>query len=148
MNILIAEDDPSMVLMHRETLRRAHSDARVWAVSDGIKVIEYLRGQGEFENREDFPFPHIILLDLNMPRMNGFQVLEWLRANPLENTPYIFMLSDSEEQEQIMRSYELGASLYLVKPKTLKELFGLMQQILLVRLGQKVELETTFLRRR
>jgi CheY-like chemotaxis protein len=86
---------------------------------DGEEAIAYLRGDGAFHNRRQFPFPAVVLLDLNMPRKNGFEVLEWIRAQPGCKSLRVYILSASSREEDIERAYALGANAYLVKPGNL-----------------------------
>ncbi|MES1167327.1 MAG: response regulator [Pseudomonadota bacterium] len=86
---------------------------------DGEEAIAYLRGDGAFQNRRQFPLPAVVLLDLNMPRKSGFEVLEWIRAQPGFSSLRVYVLSASSREVDIQRAYDLGANAYLVKPGNL-----------------------------
>lgn len=80
--ILLAEDSADDELVFRRVLMENHVENPVIAVQDGVEVIAYLAGEGHFANREKYPFPTVLCLDIKMPRMDGFAVLEWLKKNP------------------------------------------------------------------
>ena len=114
---LLVEDDPNDVLMVEMEFQRAPVQIRLVSVNDGDQAIQYLEGGGPYSDRRRFPIPDVILLDLKMRRVGGFQFLEWLRAGPpgLRCIPVVVM-SSSELQEDVDRAYALGANSYLVKP--------------------------------
>jgi CheY-like chemotaxis protein len=91
-------------------------------VRDGEEVINYLKGAGEFADRSMYPLPKLLLLDVNMPRRNGFDVLEWVRLQPGLRRLVVIMFTVSDLQEDIDRAFELGANSYLVKPMELPKL--------------------------
>ena len=91
-------------------------------VANAEDAIAYLRGEGRYANREQYPMPTIVLLDLNMPRRNGFEILEWIRSQPILSRIHVYILSASSRREDIDRAYDLGANAYLVKPGSLDEL--------------------------
>ena len=82
----------------------------------------YLGGEGPFANRETYPFPDILLLDLNMPRKNGFEVLAWLRSDPRFSRLMVHVLTASSRPADVQLAYELHANSYTVKPSRLDEL--------------------------
>lgn len=88
-------------------------------VCDGAEAIAYLQGDGAFGDRRLHPLPVVMLLDLNMPRKNGFDVLAWVRAHPAHRPPQIYVLSASSYPDDIRRCRDLGADAYLVKPRNL-----------------------------
>jgi CheY-like chemotaxis protein len=115
-NILHVEDDPNDALLFQHACRKAGVGFEVQAVNDGDDAIAYLRGTRNFSNRKNHPLPQLILLDLKMPRLSGFDVLTWLRnERPFEKTPVIVLTSSNHETD-IKRAYDLGANSYLVKP--------------------------------
>jgi len=95
-------------------------------VRDGQEVLDYLEGQGQFADRTRHPLPQLLLLDLNMPRLDGFDVLAWVREQPGLNNVLIVIFSSSDEPRDINRAYGLGASSYLVKPHSMAELTALV----------------------
>jgi CheY-like chemotaxis protein len=91
-------------------------------VTSGEEAMAYLKGEGRYHNRAEFPLPAVVLLDLNMPRKNGLEILEWIRRQPVLRRTCVYILSASTRREDIDRAYALGANAYLVKPSTLDEL--------------------------
>jgi CheY-like chemotaxis protein len=115
---LLVEDDPNDVLFVKRAFREAPATIRLHAVNDGAQAMEYLQGHGEYADRAKYPIPDVILLDLKMPRVNGFEFLEWLRASHLNHLHLIpvVIMSSSAERQDIQRAYSLGVNSYLVKP--------------------------------
>ena len=115
-NILHIEDDPNDALLFRHACSTAGVGFELRAVCDGDEAIAYLRGAEQFADRKQHPVPHIILLDLKMPRLSGFEVLSWLRSeNAFRKIPVIILTSSNHESD-IKRAYDLGANSYVVKP--------------------------------
>lgn len=99
-------------------------------VSHGDEALDYLAGGGEFANREKHPFPALMLLDLQLPRRSGHEVLEWLRAQTEEMRRLpVVVLTSSREPRDINRAYELGANSYLVKPVAFEALLELVREL-------------------
>src|SRR5205807_5891563 len=86
------------------------------------EAIEYLKGEGKFADRQEHPLPSLLLLDLNMPLRNGFEVLEWLRLQPGLRRLLVIVFTSSQLPEDVNRAFELGANSYLVKPHDFKKL--------------------------
>lgn len=114
--ILIAEDRDDDILIIRKSLEKAGVPNPIQIVKDGEEVIAYLLGEGKFANRAEYPLPALLLLDLKMPRMDGFEVLRWLRQQPVLKTLRVIVLTSSQEIRDVNRAYELGANSFLVKP--------------------------------
>ena len=114
--ILIADDSENDVLMLRRAFSQAGVVVPMQAVNDGEEAIAYLKGEGRFANREEFPLPDLFLLDLKMPRKNGFDVLEWIRTQPSLVQMRVVVLTTSEEIRDVNRAYMLGAASFLTKP--------------------------------
>lgn len=115
---LLVEDEPNDVLMLEMEFRRAPLHIRLVAVEDGTQAMNYLQGKGPYSDRGKYPIPDVILLDLKMPRMNGFEFLEWLRCKSDRSHRFIpvVVMSSSGMREDVDRAYALGANSYLVKP--------------------------------
>src|SRR4051794_4173211 len=101
----------------KRAFRNAGLKNRLQVVNDGEAAIQYLSGIEDYADREKYPLPDFIFLDLKMPIMNGFDVLNWIREQPSFEIP-VAVLSSSPEERDRRRSRELGASCYLVKPPT------------------------------
>ncbi len=111
-NVLLVEDDPGDVLMTREAFEE-YLDNRLDVVSDGAEALEYLRREGQYA---DAPRPDLVLLDLNLPRRDGREVLAEVKADEtLQHIPVI-VLSTSRADEDVLRSYQLHANAYVTKP--------------------------------
>ena len=127
--ILHVEDDPNDVLLIARALRKAESTAQVQVVTDGEQAVNYLSGTNAFSQREQFPVPSLILLDLKLPRKSGIEVLEWVRAQPgLKRIPVV-MLTSSKQPIDINRTYDLGVNAYLVKPVNFDALVQMMKTL-------------------
>ena len=118
--ILIAEDREDDIVLIRRSLIGAHVSNPIQIVRNGEEVIAYLEGEGKFANRDEFPLPALLLLDLNMPRMDGFDVLRWIRQQPGLKALRVIVLTASAEMHVVNRAYELGANSFLVKPMDLE----------------------------
>jgi CheY-like chemotaxis protein len=111
--ILLAEDNPGDVKLTRKALEKGRLANNLHVVNDGVETMEFLRGNGEYEGR---PRPDLVLLDLNMPRKDGRQVLEEIKeSEQLKRIPVV-VLTSSEAEEDVIRSYDLHANAYLTKP--------------------------------
>ena len=114
--ILIAEDNENDVLMLRRAFGQLGINVPIHIVSDGEQTIAYLEGAGRYSNRAEYPLPDLLLLDLKMPRTNGFEVLQWVRANSSLALLRIVVLTTSDRTADLNRAYQLGANSFLVKP--------------------------------
>lgn len=114
--VLLVDDSADDTLLMRTAFERAGFVQPLRFVSNGEEAIAYLRGDGPYHDRRLFPLPTTLLLDLNMPRKNGFEVLEWLRQQPGLRRLRVYILSASSRAQDIERAYDLGANSYLVKP--------------------------------
>jgi CheY-like chemotaxis protein len=114
--ILLAEDFEDDANAVQQVLKEAGVMNPVVVVTDGDEVIAYLNGEGRFSDRQRFALPGVLLLDLKMPRVHGFEVLEWIRAQPQFEKLLIIVLSGYDEIGQVRKAYDLGARSFLVKP--------------------------------
>ena len=114
--ILQVEDREEDVYLLKRAIQRAEIEAEVRAVVDGQEAIDYIEGKGRFGDREQFPLPYLILLDLKLPLKTGFDVLAWIRAQPTLRTLIVIVLSSSIDEGDLEKAYQLGANAFLVKP--------------------------------
>src|SRR5438034_1265664 len=101
--ILLAEDDPNDVLLIQRAFQKAGLPYVVKVVPDGGDAIEYLSGRAEYSDREKFPLPFLLLLDLKMPGTDGFEVLQWVRSDPDLKRLLVVVLTSSDLQEDVDR---------------------------------------------
>jgi CheY-like chemotaxis protein len=114
--VLYVEDEPDDVLFMRMAFERAGLRDSFRAVGDGGDAIEYLAGKDAYANREQNPLPALILLDLNLPVVSGFEVLKWVRARDEFRALAVVVFSSSAREEDRSTAWELGANEYLEKP--------------------------------
>jgi len=126
--ILLAEDDTNDVLLLERAFEKAGLHDSLKVVSDGEMAIEYLSGRGIYADREQYPLPFLLLLDLKMPGTDGFEVLQWLRSEPELKRLLVVVLTSSNLQADVDRAYELGANSYLVKPVGFDEMLHLVKR--------------------
>jgi CheY-like chemotaxis protein len=112
--ILWVEDDRNDAFLIGRAIRKAGLD-QPNLVTDGREAVEYLSGSGKYGDREAHPLPSLILLDLKLPKMSGFEVLQWVRANPAFCRIPVIMFTSSKETVDVDRAYQLGANAYLLK---------------------------------
>jgi two-component system, chemotaxis family, response regulator Rcp1 len=125
-HVLLVEDNPGDVRLTQEAFREVNPSVQLHIANDGVEAMSFLRRQGINANA---PRPDFVLLDLNLPRMDGRQVLAQIKADPtLKMTP-TFILSTSKEGRDIARSYELQANCYLCKPVQLDEFEKLVKSL-------------------
>jgi len=127
--ILLADDSDDDVLLMRRVFRINSAQAALQVVHDGEELISYLSGEGKFEDRSVYPLPHLILLDLKMPRRTGFEVLDWLREQPQLKRVVVVVLTSSMARADVNRAYDLGANSFLVKPSEFSELAAMMSRL-------------------
>jgi CheY-like chemotaxis protein len=114
--ILLAEDDEDHVILIKHAFFEADLRNPLYVVWNGEEAIDYLRGAGKYANRDEYPLPDLLLLDLKMPRVDGFQVLAWLREQPELKALRTLVLTSSDDLRDVNRAYQLGANSFLVKP--------------------------------
>jgi CheY-like chemotaxis protein len=112
-DVLLVEDDPGDTLMIREAFEHHTISHTLHHVPDGVEALAFLRGEGQYASS---PRPDLVLLDLNLPRMDGRQVLKEVKGDPKLRAIPIVVLTTSEADEDILRSYELHANAYVTKP--------------------------------
>ena len=127
--ILLVEDRPDDVLLVRRALGKAGISNPLSVVTDGEEALAYLDGTGKFSSRSEFPLPDLILLDLKLPKVNGFDVIRYIRQHPTFRNLRIVVLTSSTEISDVNEAYDLGANSYLVKPQEFEDLTCLMRTL-------------------
>jgi len=127
-SILLAEDNPQDAELILEALTDYKLANRVILVTDGVEALEYLRCQGNYTGRRPGN-PAVVVLDIKMPRMDGIEVLRAIRADPALKLIPVVMLTSSREEQDLIRSYELGSNAYVVKPVKFAEFVTAVQRL-------------------
>ncbi len=127
--ILLAEDDPDDRLMATEALEESRLANDLKIVEDGEQLMDYLYQRGKFANLEDWNMPGLILLDLNMPKKDGREALEEIKADQRLRRIPIVVLTTSGEEEDIFRSYDLGVNSFITKPVSFEGLVEIMKTL-------------------
>jgi len=130
LNVLVAEDNPNDVVLLERALPRNGLEIHLRHVQDGTEVIDYLQGVGHFANRAAFPMPDVILLDLKMPKLTGFDVLHWMRDNNDCGQIPTVLFSGSGLEKDVEKAYALGANTYFEKPTSYAEFARLLKILL------------------
>jgi CheY-like chemotaxis protein len=120
--ILIVEDTPEDFELLKIAIRKSGKTNPIQIVSDGREAIDYLCGSGKYADRELYPFPGVLFLDLKLPRMDGFDVLKWLKDHEHCKTVPVMVLTSSALERDVTLAYQLGANCYMVKPQRLDDL--------------------------
>ena len=125
--ILIAEDNEDDVFIMQTAWRKAELPNPLQVVTDGEEAISYFKGNGNYGDRGKHPLPVVIFLDLNMPRKNGFEVLQWLRQQSGLKRIIVNILSASSRGEDVRQAFDCGANVYLVKPSKIEALVEMLK---------------------
>jgi CheY-like chemotaxis protein len=127
--ILLVEDSEDNVFLVRHAMQKASITTRLEVATSGEEAIEYLRGINRYSDWHQFPLPSIVLLDLKMPGMSGFDVLKWLREQPGLKALRVAMLTCSDMPDEIKMAHDLGANIFLTKPVQLERLVQIMRSL-------------------
>ncbi|TPV60834.1 response regulator [Aestuariibacter sp. GS-14] len=127
--ILMADDDEDDRLLTLDALTEGRVINNLQCVEDGVELLAYLRREGRFSDPASSPRPSLILLDLNMPRMDGREALQEIKADPALRGIPVVILTTSKEEEDMLRGYDLGAASYITKPVNFEGLVELMKSL-------------------
>lgn len=127
--ILMADDDPDDFFLAREAFRESGILSNFLLVADGEELMDYLYRRGKFEEVEDAYLPDLILLDLNMPRKDGREVLAEIKRDPVLSRIPVVIFTTSGEEQDILHCHQLGASSYVTKPNTFDALVNVMKSL-------------------
>jgi CheY-like chemotaxis protein len=127
--ILIADDDPDDRLLAQEAWEENRLANVLHFVEDGEELMDYLHRRGKYTHLAEIPLPGLILLDLNMPKKDGREALREIKAAPHLRRIPIVVLTTSKAEQDILRSYDLGANSFIVKPVTFEALVGVVKTL-------------------
>lgn len=127
--VLLVEDDAYDVQLINIALKRTPGEIHLIRVEDGDKAVDYLNGTAPFDNRETYPLPITMLLDIKLPKRSGFEVLQWLRSQkePIRRLPTI-VLSSSTHRKDVNGAFDRGANAYFAKPENIKDLTAMLSE--------------------
>lgn len=125
--ILMADDDADDRILTRDALQESRVLNDLRFVEDGEELLDYLHRRGKYADQDEYPRPGLILLDLNMPKKDGREALKEIKADPELRRIPIVVMTTSQAEEDIYRSYDLGASSFITKPVTFERLVELMR---------------------
>lgn len=120
--ILLVEDDENDAELVQLAFKKNNILNPVQWAKDGLDAVAYLNGQGAYADRQTYPFPEVLIIDLKMPRMGGLELLAWIREHPEYRVIPTIIMTASRLDADIEKAYSLGANTYMVKPATLDEL--------------------------
>ncbi len=127
--ILLAEDNEDDVFFMQRAAKACGITNPIQVACHGQAAIDYLEGAGEYADRECYPLPFLVFLDLKMPHKSGLEVLEWIRQQPQFQTLLVLILTTSREESDVQRAYRLGVNSYLVKPPNAAQLTELIKLV-------------------
>lgn len=127
--ILLVEDNEDDVFAFQRALKKAEITNTLEVAENGQQALEYLKGEQMYRDRAKFPLPFIIFLDLKLPYVDGFEILEWLRTQRALSAVPVCVLTSSAEIKDKDRAYSLGARTYMVKPPSARDLLDVMNSL-------------------
>jgi len=130
-NILLVEDNPDDVELARRAFQKVNINDTMVVTHDGAETLEYLYGKGKYKGRDTDDVPRLILLDLKMPKVHGLEVLKHIRENQQTKFIPVIILTSSQDKKDVIRSYDLGANSYIVKPIDFLKFSDVVQQIVM-----------------
>ena len=126
--ILLVEDNPDDVALTLRALKKNNISNKIVVASDGVEALDYLFGTGAYAGH-DIVMPQLILLDLKLPRLDGFEVLKKIRADPRTSFLSVVILTSSKEQQDIVDGYGVGANSYIRKPVDFPQFVEAVRQL-------------------
>ena len=136
--ILVAEDNQDDWLLLQRALTKARVLNPIFSVHDGEETVAYLEGSAPYNDREKYPLPILLLLDLNMPKKSGYDVLAWLQTHRTDKLGVV-VLTGATDLAALNRAYALGAHSFLVKPLVLQDFLNLVNAIKGIRIRNEIE---------
>jgi len=129
LDILVVDDNPIDLAFFGRAASKTGLGLRLQTLTAGRQAIDYLSAKGEYSDRSKYPWPDLVVLDLKMPEVNGFDFLAWRKASPLFSSILVIILSGSNEQDDIKRIFELGANKHIVKPAGIEDWEKVVREI-------------------
>ncbi|MCI4667349.1 MAG: response regulator [Bacteroidia bacterium] len=127
--ILIAEDDEEDRMLLQDAMEEGKLANKLFFVEDGEELLDYLQGKDKYQNRDLFPLPGLILLDLNLPKIDGREALKIIKADPILKRIPVIVLTTSKAEEDIVRTYDLGVNSFITKPVSFEGLVDVTQTL-------------------
>ena len=127
--ILLVEDNPADQQLTIRAFKKGRGNINLQIANDGVEAMEYLKGVGKFANREKFPIPDLVLLDINMPRKDGKQVLKEIKEDSKLKVIPVIMLTTSDQEKDILDSYNLGVNAYISKPVRINDFVDVVNKL-------------------
>ena len=127
--ILIADDDPEDRMLVKEALEESELTNKMEFVENGQELVDYLKSHGKYADKEKYPTPGLILLDLNMPKKDGREALKEIKADAHLRAIPVVVLTTSKAEEDILKTYDLGVSSFITKPVTFSALVDVMKTV-------------------
>ncbi|QCR21486.1 response regulator [Pontibacter sp. SGAir0037] len=127
--ILVADDDAEDRMLVKEALEESRLTNQILFVENGEELLDYLQNRGKFSDKEEYPTPGLILLDLNMPKKDGREALKEIKADDSLRMIPVVVLTTSKAEEDILRTYDLGVSSFITKPVTFSALVDVMKTL-------------------
>lgn len=129
LTILMADDDEDDRILAQDAMKESRVLNELHFVEDGVELLDYLNGVGKYSDRDQYPLPGLILLDLNMPKKDGREALGEIKNSPNLRRIPVVILTTSKAEEDMLRGYDLGAASYITKPVTFDSLVELMKAL-------------------
>lgn len=127
--VLLVEANPDDVFLTVRALRSQGATGKVWVARDGVEALDYMKGRGRFADREAYPLPTMVLLDLNLPKMDGLAVLKGIRATEAVKTTPVVVLSSVCSERDLHECYRLGANSFIRKPADYNQFAELVRKL-------------------
>jgi len=127
--VLLVEDNPADQQLTIRAFKKGRVNINLQIANDGVEAMEYLHAEGKYSNRKEYPIPDLILLDINMPRKNGKQVLKEIKTDQNLKIIPVIMLTTSDQEKDIIDSYKLGVNAYISKPVRINDFMDVVNKL-------------------
>jgi len=127
--VLLVEDNPADQQLTIRAFKKGHVNINLQIANDGVEAMEYLHAEGKYSDRKEYPIPDLILLDINMPRKDGKQVLKEIKTDQNLKIIPVIMLTTSDQEKDIIDSYNLGVNAYISKPVRINDFMDVVNKL-------------------